>query len=195
MPRKVLVVDDEPVIRDLFESALSREPYVILSAASAEDALEILDHEAVDVVISDEKMPGLSGSEFLVLVREKYPDTIRIVLTGHPCIEAAIRSINQGEIYRFFTKPCNVIDLAFTIRQALRQKELMEENQRLLKTLKDQSSFIESLEKRYPGITKIKKGSAGEIIIEGEKDDHGEDFMLEEMSSVLKKCAPNFPCT
>jgi two-component system probable response regulator PhcQ len=73
----------------------------------------------VDVVISDEKMPGMSGSEFLSLVRQEYPDTIRIILTGYGSLESAIRAINEGEIYRLFTKPCNVIDLAITIRLAL----------------------------------------------------------------------------
>jgi two-component system probable response regulator PhcQ len=103
----------------MLKDAFSREPYNILCADSAEEALPILAREQVDVVISDEKMPGMSGSEFLSLVRQEYPDTIRIILTGYGSLESAIRAINEGEIYRLFTKPCNVIDLAITIRLAL----------------------------------------------------------------------------
>jgi len=96
MEHKVLIVDDEPTITDLLKDALANEPYDILSAASAEEALPILDREQVDVVISDEKMPGMSGSEFLAIVRQEYPDTVRMILTGHGSLESAIRAINEG---------------------------------------------------------------------------------------------------
>ena len=107
MQHKVMIIDDEPTITDTLKGVLSNEPYNILCADSAEQTLPILAREQVDVVISDEKMPGMSGSEFLSLVRQKYPDTIRIILTGHGSLESAIRAINEGEIYRFFTKPFN----------------------------------------------------------------------------------------
>ena len=168
MQHKVMIVDDEPVITDLLKDALSNEPYGILSAASAEEALPILDGEQVDVVISDEKMPGMSGSEFLAIVRQKYPDTIRMILTGHATLESAIRAINEGEIYRFITKPCSVLDLAMTVHQAIKHNDLIKEGRRLLKMVKRQSAFIEALEKKYPGITKVKRGANGEIIIDDE---------------------------
>jgi two-component system probable response regulator PhcQ len=148
MQHKVLIVDDEPIITNLLKDALSKEPYGILSASSAEEALPILDREKLDVVISDEKMPGMSGSEFLAIVRQKYPDTIRMILTGHASLDSAIRAINEGEVYRFFTKPCNVFDIAMTIRQAIKLHDLMKESRRLLKIVKRQSLLIESLERR-----------------------------------------------
>jgi two-component system probable response regulator PhcQ len=173
MQHKVLIVDDEPTITNLLKDALSNEPYGILSAGSAEEALPILAREQVDVVISDEKMPGMSGTEFLSIVRQKYPDTIRMILTGHASLESAIRAINEGEIYRFFTKPCNLFDLAITIHQALRYNDLMKESKRLLKMLKRQSAFIDELEKQYPGITEVKRDANGDIIIDDEIDNGG----------------------
>jgi DNA-binding NtrC family response regulator len=170
MEHKVLIVDDEPTITDLLKDALANEPYDILSAASAEEALPILDREQVDVVISDEKMPGMSGSEFLAIVRQEYPDTVRMILTGHASLESAIRAINEGEIYRFFTKPCNVFDLAITIHQAIKYNDLMKESKRLLKMLNRQSAYIEALEKQYPGITKVRRDANGGIIIDDEID-------------------------
>lgn len=194
MNRNVLIVDDEPTIRDLFVDAFSREPYGIFSAASAKEALAILDREQVDVVISDEKMPGMSGSEFLALVRQKYPDTIRMILTGHASLESAIRAINEGEIYRFFTKPCNIFDLAITVRQALQQKDLMEESQRLLKLVKKQSAFIEQMEKEHPGITKVKRDTNGAIIIDDDETDYEEsDTLIEQIEANLKKYEAFFP--
>jgi len=168
MQYTILVVDDEPPIRDLLRDALSREPYDVLCAGSAKEALAILAKEPVDVVISDEKMPGMSGSEFLAMARQQYPHTIRMILTGHASLETAIRAINEGEIYRFFTKPCNMVDLIVTIRQALRQKELMAENQRLLNIVKQQAFSLSDLERRHPGITKVKRDPGGAVIIDDE---------------------------
>jgi len=192
MQHKVLIVDDEPIITNLLKDALSREPYGILSASSAEEALPILDREKLDVVISDEKMPGMSGSEFLAVVRQKHPDTIRMILTGHASLDSAIRAINEGEVYRFFTKPCNVFDLAMTIRQAIKLNDLMKESRRLLKIVKRQSALIESLERQYPGITKIRRDTEGDIIIDDEID-HGEcDALIEQIDTLVKKCEAFF---
>ena len=192
MKHKVLVVDDEPTITELLKDALSREPNIILSAGSAEEALSMLAREQVDVVISDERMPGMLGSEFLAIVRKKYPDTIRMILTGYASLESAIRAINEGEIYRFFTKPCNIFDLAVTVRQALQQKDLMKESQRLLKVVKQQSAVIDDLEKEYPGITKVKKDASGEIVIDDGTDNDAQDTLREQIEAPLKKCAQFF---
>ena len=189
MRYKVLVVDDEPTITDMLRDVLSLEPYEILSANSAEEALAILEWEQMDVVISDERMPGMSGSEFIALVRQKYPDTIRIILTAYARLDAAIRAINEGEIYRFFTKPCSMIDLAAAIRQALQQKELTKERARLLE-LKRQSTFIERLEKQYPGITEVKRDAMGEIIIDDEIDrEEGKPFL----NRLVERCETRHP--
>ena len=166
MNHKVLIVDDETATRDVLKEAFSQEPYEVLIAGSADEALEIFSREPVDVVISDEKMPGMTGSEFLAVVRKKYPDTIRMILTGHADLQAAIRAINEGEIYRFFTKPCNMIDLAITVRQALQHKETVEESQRLQKVVKQQSDLLGDIEKEYPGITDVKRNKEGAIILE-----------------------------
>jgi len=186
MEHTILIVDDEPFITEILTEALSREPYVILTAGSAEDALRLLDQRQMDVIISDEKMPGMSGSEFLAVVRKKYPDTIRIILTGHGSLESAIRAINEGQIYRFFTKPCNVLDLAMTIRKAIQQNELKKEIQRLVSIEKRKSAFIKTLENQYPGITKVNRDSRGEIIIDDAIDNRRWDTLIEEINTAVK---------
>ena len=182
----VLVVDDERAITELLEEALSVEPYRLLSAGSAEEALDLLEKHHIDVVVSDEMMPGMTGTEFLSIVRKKFPHTIRMILTGHASLEMAIKAINEGEIYRFFRKPCNVFDLAITIRQALQQKALMEEASRLLQVAKRQKKTLEALEERYPGITKVKKGATGEVVLDDERLPMTYSVLIEQIRSVLK---------
>ena len=143
MSHTVLLVDDEPNVLEGLSRALHRESYEILTAGSAEQAAAVLDASAVDLIVSDEEMPGMSGTEFLARVARDYPDVVGIVLTGHPTLPAALRAINEGKVYQFFTKPCNEIDLAITIRRALEQKDLKEKSRELLEVTKRQSALIE----------------------------------------------------
>jgi two-component system probable response regulator PhcQ len=186
MQHTILIVDDEPTVTAVLRDAFSREPYRILSAGSAEDALPILDREEMDVVISDERMPGMSGTEFLAVVRKKYPDSIRMILTGHASLESAVRAINEGEIYRFFTKPCNVLDIALTVRQALQKRELRRENQHLLSLQQQHSAMIEKLERKYPGITKVSRDSKGEVLIDDSVDKRKWDTLIEEIGEAVR---------
>jgi len=167
MQHKVLIVDDDSALRDMMKEAFAREPYEVIIAGSANEALGLLAQSPADVVISDEMMPGLSGSEFLAIVRKKYPQTIRMILTGHANLESAIRAINEGEIYRFFTKPCNMIDLAITVRQAIQHNAAINESKRLKKVVAQQSAIIDDIEQEHPGISNVKRTTGGAIIIDG----------------------------
>lgn len=166
MAHTILVVDDQQSILDMLKGYLERESFQVFCALSAEEALSILSRQSVDVIISDEKMPGMPGTEFFAITKTKYPDAIRIILTGHANLNSAMRAINEGEVYRFFTKPCNMADMSVTIRQALRHKELVAENKRLLDIVRRQSLSINAMEKRYPGISKVKRDINGAIIID-----------------------------
>jgi len=166
MKSVVLFVDDEPSFTDSLKRILRKEPYEILSAGSADEALMILDGQVVDVVVSDEKMPGMSGSEFLSIVSKRYPETIRIMLTGHASLELAVKAINEGQIYRFLTKPCNGVDLSNTIRQALEFKELFTGSKRLLQVARHQASLLMRLESENPGITHVERDLDGAVILE-----------------------------
>ena len=186
MQHTILIVDDEPTVTAVLRDALSREPFVILSAGCAEEALPILERKEVDVVISDEKMPGMSGTEFLAVVRKKYPDSIRMILTGHASLESAVRAINEGEIYRFFTKPCNVLDVALSVRKALQQRDLRKESQRLLRLQEHQFAMVKSLERQYPGITQVNRDAKGEILIDDSVDKRKWDTLIREMGQAVR---------
>src|SRR5579871_4385178 len=100
MTETVLFLDDEPAILEGFARLLRKEPYTVLTATSGVAALAVLGRQPIDVVVSDERMPGMSGSEFLDQVRTQYPCIIRIMLTGQARMEVATRAIQQG-LYRF----------------------------------------------------------------------------------------------
>ena len=118
----VLFVDDEPHITDGVKRALRREPFDIVGAHSGSEALELLCRRAVDVIIVDEKMPGISGTELLQRVFRDYPRVIQMMLTGHAAPETVFSTARPGQIRHFFTKPCSVEELASAIREALDQQ-------------------------------------------------------------------------
>jgi len=171
MRYRVLLVDDEAHVIDSLKRALRKEPYEILGATSAEEALDLLARETVDVIVSDEKMPGMAGSEFLSLVCRRYPETIRMMLTGHANLDTALRAINQGEIYRLLLKPCNEVDLAVAVRQALERREKIRQAGKVVPTANSSSRFLQELEDEHPGITKVKKDPTGAAIIEDPEED------------------------
>lgn len=162
---EILLVDDEAGILSALKRSLIDEPYEILTATSAEEALDLLKRRPCTVVISDERMPGMDGARFLAIVRDLYPTTIRMMLTGHASLEAMMRAVNEGEIYRFFTKPWDDTVLLLAIRSAIEKFELEEENRRLLTTVRRQSRELKELERRYPGIGEMRRSCDGSYLL------------------------------
>jgi len=163
---KILFIDDEPHVTAALKRALRHEPYDILSANSAEAGLEALAQHDISVVVSDQQMPGMCGSEFLAVVRKKYPSTIRIILTGKASLEAAIQAINEGEVYRYFTKPCNAVELKVTICQAIQQKRLVQQTRKLLHRYQRQTAIMQELEISSPGIGQLNTDQEGAILVD-----------------------------
>ena len=179
MSHTILLVDDEPNLLVALQRALRKNPYEIATAQSGAEALRFLKDVEVDVVVSDQNMPGMSGAEFLRRVHESYPDTVRFMLTGNATLEVALEAINKGAISRFFTKPCNDVELSVAIRQALEHKDLMAEAWRLLKKVQEQDSILDRLERESPGITEVKRDSEGVVIMEEDVPANYERFMNE----------------
>src|SRR5262245_6978899 len=115
----VLFVDDEVNILKSLARLFRADGLRIFTASSAPEALALLATEPIQVVVSDQRMPGTTGAKLLAQVRERWPDVARILLTGYAEIQVAIEAINQGEIFRLLTKPWNDSELRATVRQAL----------------------------------------------------------------------------
>lgn len=176
----ILLVDDEANVVAAIKRALMDEAYQIYSAQSAVEAMEIIKNDPIKVVISDEMMPGVTGAEFLSMVRAKYPNIVRIMLTGHASIDSAIKAINGGEIYRFFTKPWDDMDIRFAVRAAIDKYNLEEENRRLLQVVRQQGLNLKLLERQFPGITSLEKDHSGRIVLE--------DISKEDMDRIIVLC-------
>ncbi len=118
-PETILCVDDEPAILAALRRVFRPHGYRVLTAASGEQALEILEREAVSVVISDMSMPGMDGPTLLELVRARRPEVVRLLLTGRSGGDADTTAIGRGEIYRCIAKPWDESVLLVTVRHAL----------------------------------------------------------------------------
>ena len=171
--RKIMLVDDEEFVLNSLTRSLRREGYELVNFLGAEQALAYLRGSpqergapGVDVIISDHRMPSMTGIEFLIKVRKLYPDIVRILLTGYADMEVAIRAVNEGKLYRFLTKPWKPEELKVTLLNALQMRDLMERNKKLLNTIKQQEDYIQSLESRHPGIGQVNRDESGAIIID-----------------------------
>ena len=120
----VLLVDDEPEVLNGLSLVLAKQPYRVAVAQSAADALAVLAEQPIDVIVSDEQMPGMVGSELLSEVAASYPNVMRIILTGHASLDAAVRAINGGRVFRYLKKPCLPDDLRAAIGEAIRERVL-----------------------------------------------------------------------
>ena len=118
----VLLVDDDRNLLSGLARVLRNQPYDIMLAENAADAKRVLQAHDIQVVVSDECMPGQKGTEFLSWVAEHFPGIIRIVLTGTPSAETAMRAVNDCRVFRFLTKPCREWDLAMAIHDGLEEQ-------------------------------------------------------------------------
>ncbi len=132
----LLVVDDEP---DVLESLrhLFHRAYRVLTAEAGVPAVEILRREDVHVILSDQRMPGMSGDAFLTQARLMRPDAVRMLFTGYADIQAVINAVNEGRIFRYILKPWDPLELEGLIRQAAEQYELLAERKRLIVQLQE----------------------------------------------------------
>jgi diguanylate cyclase (GGDEF)-like protein/PAS domain S-box-containing protein len=129
--RTLLLVDDEPNIVASLKRLLRTDGYQILTANSGSEGLILLQQHKVDIILSDQRMPGMTGVDFLRIAKKMYPDTVRIVLSGYTELQSVTDAINEGAVFRFLTKPWDDQQLRGYIDEAFRYKELTDENQRL----------------------------------------------------------------
>ncbi|MCB9181489.1 MAG: response regulator [Flavobacteriales bacterium] len=130
-PIRVLYVDDEQANLKAFRATYRRD-FDVLTAASGQEALDLLDRETAHVVISDQRMPGMTGAELLARISERHPACMRMLLTGYADIEAVIDAVNRGRIYAYATKPWDAQDLKLRIEQAYEVYALRHEREDLL---------------------------------------------------------------
>ncbi len=177
---RILAVDDEPGVLQSLKRVFLDESCEVLTAPNADEALAILGRFPVKVIISDERMPGKTGAELLAMVKQRHPHIIRMMLTGHAGIDAAMNAINHGEIWRFFRKPWDNTELVLSVRAAIDKYDLEAENRLLLDTARRQAVEIRLLEKQFPGIAELRRDPSGSIVVE--------NITQEELSAIVEEC-------
>ena len=146
--RTLLLVDDEENILSSLRRLLRRDAYTILTATSGKQGLEILASNRVDVIVSDQRMPAMTGVEFLHKAKDMCPDTVRLVLSGYTDLQSVTDAINEGAIYKFLTKPWDDAMLRANIEEAFRRKAMSDENQRLAAELHHANQELERINER-----------------------------------------------
>ena len=119
MKPNVLLVDDDRFILSALIRSFRHEPFQVFTAHSAEEATEILKRTKVDVIVSDEAMRGMKGTELLTWVAEHFPEVPRIILTGQPSVPSMQSAINKAGVFRYLTKPIEHVELANIVNEAL----------------------------------------------------------------------------
>lgn len=175
---KILCVDDEANILSALRRTLTSFGYDVVTAKSGQEGLKHLQREPVPLVISDMRMPGMDGVSFLEYVSVRWPDTVRVLLTGYSSLESTIDAVNRGHVYCYIAKPWDDDDLKVTVSQALNHYDMIMENKRLADQVRaqqdqmqEQQREIERLRKHHPELMSVERDSGGAITIEDEDEE------------------------
>ena len=184
MSERILLVDDEPQVLSALQRLMrhglrdaASVPYRVETFTSADAALARAAEVGFALAVSDYRMPGLNGIEFLRALRELQPECGRIILSGYADLNALVAAINEVGISRFVSKPWTDFELLSAIQQALSLRELTLENQRLADEVRLQRGLLSAhdaelrrLERMEPGLTRVKWGQDGSFILEDPGD-------------------------
>lgn len=166
----ILVVDDEQIILDVLLRNLQVDGYRVITALNGEEGLAKLKRNEVDLVISDQKMPGMSGVEFLRQVKMDYPGILTIMLTGYADVETAMDAINLSGVYKFLMKPINADELRIHVKRALEARQVVMERDALMEKVKGHEAKLKELERRHPGLTMVERDKDGNVILDLDKE-------------------------
>jgi signal transduction histidine kinase len=140
---QLLIIDDEEEILKALKRQF-RDDYEVFVARNADDGYRIMTETPIQVIISDQRMPGMNGSEFFNRVKTYFPDAVRLLLTGYADIQTVIDAINDGNIFRYVIKPWNPAELATVVREAFTRYDLVVQNRRLLEELQHANALLEA---------------------------------------------------
>lgn len=150
MNSAILLVDDDERLVEGLRRILHGSTFDIHCASDAQSAMDLLHRHPIDVVVSDDSMPGISGLEFLAQIRHLFPATVRIMLTGNATIERTALAVNDGGVFRFLQKPCPGHVLCDAIRQALEHKRLMDRGREALSLIRRHIAILRRLSETHP---------------------------------------------
>jgi DNA-binding response OmpR family regulator len=193
MERYVLLVDDDGSLTDGLRRRLHAQPFRVLCANSGEEALQRMVEQTVDVVVSDEQMPGMSGVDLLTEVRRRWPETVTLMLSGRASAGTVVRALNQGQIYRFLIKPCGTETLAAEIREALVHKLVMDRCRELLPICRRMQQLLASIEARHPGVVAEATRQGARSVVIRRDDFQGMEDLAERLAVEIHRSGDYLP--
>lgn len=155
----ILVVDDDVGLAKMLARKLAASDRRVLTAGGSAEAIETLNREQVDVVLSDDHMPGMTGRELLASVRHSHPDTVRILMTGKPSLESALSALNDHEVYRYLTKPLEADEIRKVMEAAIAKLDESKKKKGEQSAVNRRQRLVEELEKVYPGLLTVPPGA------------------------------------
>ncbi|CAN7389835.1 EAL domain-containing protein [Pseudoduganella sp. LjRoot289] len=165
--RTLLIVDDEENIGLALKRALRSTGIRILMARSGREVLELLAEHRVDVILADQRMPGMTGVEFLRTAKQKYPDAMRIILSGYTELQSITDAVNAGAVYRFLTKPWEDDQLRKHLEEAFEHKEMADENRRLNVIVQTANKDLAASNRQLRNMVAQKQGAGGQLLATG----------------------------
>ncbi len=142
--KTILFVDDEPIVLSSLERLFRKDNYTIYIASNSNEALKLLEENPVELIVSDYRMPEMNGLELLKIVKDIYPTTIRVILSGYADFHNVVASINEGQIYRFCHKPWDNEEFKITVKQCLEYHDLLKQNRILMRRLQKQNIELQA---------------------------------------------------
>lgn len=176
LSNRILIVDDEEHILKALERVLMDEDYEIITTTSSEEALDLVRRRPFKVIISDECMPNMYGSELLAKISLRQPEVVKMLLTGYASVEAAIRAVNQGEIYRFLVKPWDGFELKMSLRSGIEKYDLEMKNRKLQSLVRTQAYRLAAKTGAPPGHAEIDEAAVIDLMT------------ADEIASLLVEC-------
>jgi len=161
----VLLVDDDVEILATFRRSLRAEPFDLVLATHPAEAFRILLERRIAVLVADEGMPGMAGTELLERAQQESPETVRLILTGHASLDVAQRAINAARVFRFLTKPLRADALAAHIRDAIAEHELRCRHGDDAPRAEREAAARRALESRYRGLTRVERDPSGAVVV------------------------------
>jgi two-component system, probable response regulator PhcQ len=164
MKGTILIVDDEEKIIRSINRMLMDDNFRLINATSGEDALPMFQDHSVDLVISDHKMPGMNGIDFLEIIHTEYPDVLTILMTAYADIEMAVSAVNEAGIYKFILKPWKTEEFRTIIQRAMKQKNILAAQNSTKHKVSIRDAMLRKLEREHPGITKVNRDENGCVL-------------------------------
>lgn len=194
MQRTVLLVDDDRSLLDALKRRLHGEAFRLLCAATGDEALHLLSTEAVDVVLSDEHMPSMSGVDLLTEVHRRWPDVVTLMLSGRASAGTIVRALNQGQIFRFLIKPCDADEIAECLRQALIHKRVIERCREILPASRRMHELLGAAERLHPGILRRAEAELKKVVVRAD-DFQNLEQLADRLAVEIRSASEYMPAT